>query len=85
MTNAANHERDHAWLAGHADGFDVSVEDVAADYAMLALQGPRARDILGRHLDGEAPARMRIAGPASPASTAWWRAPDTRARTAWSC
>jgi glycine cleavage system T protein (aminomethyltransferase) len=35
------------------------VADVAADYAMLALQGPRAREILARHLEGEAPARMR--------------------------
>jgi aminomethyltransferase len=34
---------------------------VAADYAMLALQGPRAREILARHLEGEAPARMRAA------------------------
>src|SRR5437868_14354590 len=30
---------------------------------MLALQGPRAREILARHLEGEAPARMRL-GPA---------------------
>jgi aminomethyltransferase len=59
VTNAANHERDHAWLAGHIAGFDVHVEDVDADYAMLALQGPRAREILARQLDGEAPARMR--------------------------
>jgi aminomethyltransferase len=59
VTNAANHERDHAWLARHAEGFDVQVEDAAADYAMLALQGPHAREILARHLDGEAPARMR--------------------------
>jgi aminomethyltransferase len=59
VTNAANHERDYAWLARHAEGFDVHVEDVAADYAMLALQGPRAREILARHIDGEAPARMR--------------------------
>jgi aminomethyltransferase len=59
VTNAANHERDHAWLAGHTEGFDVHVEDVAADYAMLALQGPRAREVLAGQLDGEAPARMR--------------------------
>src|SRR5256885_13063458 len=63
VTNAANHERDHEWLAGHSDGFDVQVADVAADYAMLALQGSRAREILARHLEGEAPARMRL-GPA---------------------
>ena len=62
VTNAANHERDHAWLADHAAGFEVEVRDAAADYAMLALQGPAARAILGGLLeDGEAPARMRTA------------------------
>src|SRR5919109_3307826 len=50
VTNAANHERDHAWIAAHTSGFDVTVDDVAADYAMLALQGPRAREILSRHM-----------------------------------
>ncbi|MEA2397010.1 MAG: aminomethyltransferase [Thermoleophilaceae bacterium] len=61
VTNASNHERDHAWLAQHAEGFDVAVTDAAADHAMLALQGPDARSILDRHIDGEAPARMRTA------------------------
>ena len=62
VTNAANHERDHAWLEAHAEGFDVRVEDAAAAYAMLALQGPRAREILAGQTDeGEAPARMRTA------------------------
>ncbi len=63
VTNAANHERDFAWLAEHAQGFDgLSVRDAAADYAMLALQGPVARAILAGLLeDGEAPARMRTA------------------------
>ncbi len=60
VTNAANHERDHDWMARHAAGFDVSVADAASEYAMLALQGPEARSILARHLDGEAPARMRV-------------------------
>ena len=60
VTNASNHERDHAWFVDHSSAFDVDVRDVAADYAMLALQGPEARSILGRHLDGEAPARMRV-------------------------
>ena len=60
VTNAANHERDHDWFARHASGFDVTVTDAAANYAMLALQGPEARAILARHLEGEAPARMRV-------------------------
>jgi aminomethyltransferase len=59
VTNAANHERDHTWFARHAAGFDVSVTDAASHYAMLALQGPEARAILGRHIEGEEPARMR--------------------------
>jgi aminomethyltransferase len=59
VTNAANHERDLTWFKRHAEPFDVQVEDGAANYAMLALQGPRAREVLGRHLEGAAPARMR--------------------------
>jgi len=61
VTNAANHERDFAWLAEQSAPFDVTVRDAADDYAMLALQGPEARSLLARHLDGEAPARMRTA------------------------
>ena len=63
VTNASNHERDFAWLARHAEGFDgLTVRDAAADHAMLALQGPAARAILAGLLeDGEAPGRMRTA------------------------
>src|SRR3954471_2549773 len=61
VTNASNHEKDHAWLAQHAGVFDVEVADAAERYAMLALQGPDARAILARHIEGEAPARMRTA------------------------
>jgi aminomethyltransferase len=61
VTNAANHERDFAWLKQHSEGFDVEVRDVADRYAMLAFQGPRARRILTRHLDAPAPERMRTA------------------------
>jgi len=62
VTNASNHEADRDWLAAHAEGFDVEVRDAAADWAMLALQGPEARAILAEELEeGEAPPRMRTA------------------------
>jgi aminomethyltransferase len=61
VTNASNHERDHAWLAEHAAGFDVEVRDAAADYAMLAVQGPEARPAVAAIAGGELPARMRTA------------------------
>jgi aminomethyltransferase len=60
VTNASNHEKDLAWFEQHAGDYDVSVTDAAPNYAMLALQGPNARAILARHIEGDAPARMRI-------------------------
>ena len=61
VTNAANHEKDFAWFELHARSYEVTVSDAADRYAMLALQGPDARAILARHIDGEAPPRMRTA------------------------
>jgi aminomethyltransferase len=61
VTNAANHERDHAWFADHAADFDATVTDAIADYAMLAVQGPAAREIAGGLTAGELPSRMHTA------------------------
>jgi aminomethyltransferase len=61
VTNAANHETDFAWLAAHAEGFDVDVTDAIDAYAMLAVQGPEARRIVEGLAAGELPARMRSA------------------------
>ena len=35
-----------AWMSRHARGMDVSIEDTTDQIAALALQGPRAREIL---------------------------------------
>jgi len=59
VTNAANHKRDLEWMAGHAAGFDAEVIDRREDYAMLAVQGPRARRVVGALSDGTLPERMR--------------------------
>ncbi|MBK1876386.1 glycine cleavage system aminomethyltransferase GcvT [Pelagicoccus mobilis] len=44
--NASNTDKDIAWLTKHASAFDVSVSDVSADYGLIALQGPKAFEIL---------------------------------------
>jgi aminomethyltransferase len=67
VTNAANHEKDLAWMQGRADGLDVDVLDRAADFAMLAVQGPAARELVSRLADGALPPRLhccerRVAG-----------------------
>lgn len=46
VINAANTDKDFAWIAGHTDGFDVKVENVSDAYSQLALQGPLAEKIL---------------------------------------
>jgi aminomethyltransferase len=61
VTNAANHAVDLAWLGRWSREFDVIVRDVADRYAMLAVQGPHARAVLGRALGIELPPRMRVA------------------------
>jgi glycine cleavage system T protein (aminomethyltransferase) len=61
VTNAANHERDLAWIAGHAEGMDVEVLDRRDELAMLAVQGPQARGIVAGLAEGELPARFHTA------------------------
>ena len=61
VTNAANHGSDLAWLGRLSRGFDVIVRDVADRYAMLAVQGPHARRVLGPALGIELPPRLRVA------------------------
>jgi aminomethyltransferase len=46
VVNAANLEKDWAWLDRHASDFDVEIEDVSDATALLALQGPGAREVL---------------------------------------
>jgi aminomethyltransferase len=60
VTNSANHESDLAWLGRWSRDFDVAVRDVADRYAMLAVQGPHARQIVAPTLGIELPPRMRV-------------------------
>ncbi len=44
--NAVNIDKDLAWIRQQAAGFKVTITDRSADYALLALQGPKAAAIL---------------------------------------
>jgi aminomethyltransferase len=61
VTNASNHERDLAWFRAHAGGFDAEVGDRIEDYAMLAVQGPLAREIVQAISDAPLPSRLTAA------------------------
>ena len=48
VVNAANREKDWAWVTRHAPRFGCAVRDVSDRTALLALQGPSAAGVLAR-------------------------------------
>lgn len=48
VVNGANREKDWAWVSRFAAEFGVDLQDRTDDIALLALQGPRAQQILAR-------------------------------------
>jgi aminomethyltransferase len=46
VVNAANRTKDLEWIRHHADAFNVEFEDASEAIALIALQGPGAREIL---------------------------------------
>ncbi len=59
ITNAATRDKDLAWLGRHADDFDVTLS-TRDDTALIAVQGPRARDKVHAVLDRD----LRVAAAA---------------------
>ncbi len=45
VVNAANKDKDYAWMQAHVIG-DVELNDISETVAQLALQGPKAEEIL---------------------------------------
>lgn len=48
VPNASNREKDYAWILEHLKGLDAEVRDISDDVAMMAVQGPRAEEVLQR-------------------------------------
>lgn len=46
VPNVGMHDTIATWFRSHAEGFDVSIEDVSLDYVILAVQGPLAQEAL---------------------------------------
>lgn len=55
VINAANIDKDVAWIKKNAEGYDVTVEDESPKYGEVALQGPKAEETLEKvlGLDGK--------------------------------
>jgi aminomethyltransferase len=53
VVNASNSDKDFEWIQDCAKGMDVEVRNVSNDYALLALQGPKAQEILQKVTDSD--------------------------------
>ncbi len=53
VVNGANKEKDLAWIRRYVDRFGVELTDRTDEIALLALQGPRAQEILARLTDAD--------------------------------
>ncbi len=52
VANAANVEMDYAWILQYAGDFDCDALNLSAQYALLALQGPKSESILASLVPG---------------------------------
>ncbi len=46
VINAANIDKDWAWMQEHADGFDIDLQNRSDFYGQIALQGPEAEHVM---------------------------------------
>jgi aminomethyltransferase len=51
VINAGTREKDVSWVRENTKGFDCVVEDLSDSYTQLAIQGPRAIDVMRRLTD----------------------------------
>ena len=46
VINAANIDKDVAWMKGHTEGFDITLDHQSDYYGQLAIQGPEAEAVV---------------------------------------
>ena len=51
VINAANIDKDVDWIVRNAEGFDVKINHQSSEYGELAVQGPKAEEVLEKLLD----------------------------------
>ena len=50
VVNAANIDKDYAWMLEHAEGFEVGILNASADWGQIAVQGPGSEAVVSKVL-----------------------------------
>src|SRR6516164_6563419 len=56
VINAGSRQKDISWVSENTKGFDCRVEDLGDAFTQLAIQGPRAVEVMGKLTDVNLPA-----------------------------
>lgn len=48
IVNASRIDEDLSWMAGNSSGFNVVIDNQSGNYSLLALQGPKASDLMDK-------------------------------------
>lgn len=51
VVNAANLDKDWAWVQSHLQGFDIKITNESDQTALVAIQGPRAQEVCSKLTD----------------------------------
>ena len=51
VVNASTQDNDWDWISSHKSGFDVDLRHASVEYCQIAIQGPRAVEILSKFTD----------------------------------
>ena len=53
VINAGTRDKDVSWVRGNTGNFDCAVDDLSDAFTQLAIQGPRAAEVLGKLTDAK--------------------------------
>lgn len=51
VVNASNVDKDFDWIVKNSKGYDLNIENISEDVSEIALQGPKAEEILQKIVD----------------------------------
>ena len=56
VINAGTREKDFSWVSDHTRQFNCAVENLSDDFTQIAIQGPKAANVLQKLTDADLPA-----------------------------
>ena len=73
VINAGTREKDFSWVRDNTRQFDCAVENLSDDFTQIAIQGPKAVDLLQKLTDADLSAGEVLLGDARNVLSRYWK------------